>query len=232
VGSTGLSAEAGVARQMSELAGNMKADVTIEALLDHIVRAADAEIPVCRTPESPSSPARSSLRSRPPISWWQFDLLQYQAGEGPCLDAARKHGTVRADDLRADTRWPTFATSSRSASTAWRWRRDRRHARPAHHRDHREGTPRYARPGRRDEPGRRPRPARSGSLPGDGRSRAPIRDRLSMVNDGSGRTSAARRRSPPSRSGYPRALWKASHATLSASATSVLTTVSARVTRT
>jgi GAF domain-containing protein len=35
--------------------------------------------------------------------------VQYQAGEGPCLDAARHHQTVRSDDLRAEARWPRFA---------------------------------------------------------------------------------------------------------------------------
>jgi GAF domain-containing protein len=35
--------------------------------------------------------------------------VQYETGEGPCLDAARHQETVRSDDLRTDTRWPRFA---------------------------------------------------------------------------------------------------------------------------
>lgn len=39
----------------------------------------------------------------------QLDRLQYQSGDGPCLDTARQHKTVRCDDLRTDSRWPRFA---------------------------------------------------------------------------------------------------------------------------
>lgn len=45
VGSAGQRAEAGVARQLSELAREMQADVTREALLTHIVSAAVTDVP-------------------------------------------------------------------------------------------------------------------------------------------------------------------------------------------
>jgi hypothetical protein len=37
------------------------------------------------------------------------DLLQSELGEGPCLDEVGDCGELRADDLRADGRWPGFA---------------------------------------------------------------------------------------------------------------------------
>ena len=36
----------------------------------------------------------------------QIDRVQYETGEGPCVETATEHATVRSDDLRAglDTR--------------------------------------------------------------------------------------------------------------------------------
>ena len=113
VGSTGHSAEPGIARQLSELARELQADLTTEALLDRIVIAAVTEMPGAQyagitlvTGKDFSTHAASGelieLIER-------LDRVQYQTGEGPCLDAARHHETVRCDDLRADDRWPRFA---------------------------------------------------------------------------------------------------------------------------
>ena len=37
------------------------------------------------------------------------DQLQYETGEGPCLDAIWDEHTVYSPDLAADTRWPAWA---------------------------------------------------------------------------------------------------------------------------
>jgi len=39
----------------------------------------------------------------------QVDALQSETGQGPCLDAAFEHRTVRVADMRTETRWPAFA---------------------------------------------------------------------------------------------------------------------------
>jgi transcriptional regulator with GAF, ATPase, and Fis domain len=110
VGSTGQSAESGIARQLSELAREMQADLTTGALLQRIVAAAVTEIPGAQhagitlvTGRELSTPAATGELAE------RIDQVQYQAGEGPCLDAARRHQTVRCDDLRAEARWPRFA---------------------------------------------------------------------------------------------------------------------------
>ena len=36
------------------------------------------------------------------------DRIQYETGEGPCVDAIRTHETLQLDDLSADDRWPEF----------------------------------------------------------------------------------------------------------------------------
>ncbi|MGH3170122.1 MAG: GAF and ANTAR domain-containing protein [Trebonia sp.] len=39
----------------------------------------------------------------------QADDVQYQAGDGPCLRAARTGEEIRIDDMSAESRWPEFA---------------------------------------------------------------------------------------------------------------------------
>ncbi|PYE17390.1 GAF domain-containing protein [Williamsia limnetica] len=46
----------------------------------------------------------------------EFDLLQQQVGQGPCLDAAWQHRTVRVPDLLSDGRWPELADTVREHS--------------------------------------------------------------------------------------------------------------------
>lgn len=36
------------------------------------------------------------------------DLAQYEANEGPCLDALRDHAVYMIDDLETEPRWPTY----------------------------------------------------------------------------------------------------------------------------
>jgi GAF domain-containing protein len=39
----------------------------------------------------------------------QVDRMQYETGQGPCLDATWEQDTVRVDDLAEAGRWPTFS---------------------------------------------------------------------------------------------------------------------------
>lgn len=40
---------------------------------------------------------------------YQWDQLQYEHGEGPCLEAAASNGFELVSDLRTENRWPLFA---------------------------------------------------------------------------------------------------------------------------
>jgi transcriptional regulator with GAF, ATPase, and Fis domain len=109
VGSTGQSADPGLARDLSELARQMQAETSREALLDRIVRAAVAEVPGARyagitlvTGKNVTTPAATDELVQ------RIDQVQYATGQGPCLDSAARHETVRSDDLRAEDRWPRF----------------------------------------------------------------------------------------------------------------------------
>jgi GAF domain-containing protein len=42
-----------------------------------------------------------------------LDLYQQQAGEGPCLEAARRQIVIRIDDTSSDPRWPGFMAAAR-----------------------------------------------------------------------------------------------------------------------
>jgi transcriptional regulator with GAF, ATPase, and Fis domain len=40
------------------------------------------------------------------------DAMQYELGEGPCVDAVRSHETVISQDLRQEKRWPRWTPSA------------------------------------------------------------------------------------------------------------------------
>lgn len=40
----------------------------------------------------------------------RVDAIQYEAGEGPCLDAIREHEVFQTGDLGRESRWPQFAS--------------------------------------------------------------------------------------------------------------------------
>lgn len=44
----------------------------------------------------------------------QVDAIQYETGQGPCLDAIRRHEIFVVDDLAHDDRWPDFAARAAS----------------------------------------------------------------------------------------------------------------------
>lgn len=46
------------------------------------------------------------------------DALQERVGQGPCLDAAYEHETVRVPDMAIETRWPQFTAEALAAGAA------------------------------------------------------------------------------------------------------------------
>ncbi|HEX2046657.1 MAG TPA: GAF and ANTAR domain-containing protein [Acidimicrobiales bacterium] len=54
-----------------------------------------------------STPAASSDVPR------KVDAIQYETGEGPCLDAIREHDVFRTGDLEHERRWPKFSPRAR-----------------------------------------------------------------------------------------------------------------------
>ncbi|MHA7262878.1 GAF and ANTAR domain-containing protein [Arthrobacter sp. TMN-37] len=76
-----------------------------------------ADLAVARL-SRPGAPVESSttlLRPRRPVTVAssgdraaRMDELQYRAGDGPCLTAARTQQTVSVDDLRQESRWTAY----------------------------------------------------------------------------------------------------------------------------
>jgi GAF domain-containing protein len=48
----------------------------------------------------------------------KLDQAQYDAGDGPCLTAARHEQVIRVDHLDADSRWPRFRRAAQAGGVA------------------------------------------------------------------------------------------------------------------
>jgi GAF domain-containing protein len=109
--SKGASIDAGVARDLSEMARQLQAEPDPEAVMQRIVDAAVAEIPGATAAaitlldggelRSPAHSSDVALR---------VGEAQRDTGQGPCVDTSREEVTLRSDDLRKDERWPEFAS--------------------------------------------------------------------------------------------------------------------------
>jgi GAF domain-containing protein len=99
----------GVAQELAELARSLDAASDPTAVLEQVVAAAVVEIPGA---ELAGVSIIGKHRVTTPVCTnelvGRIDELQYQTGQGPCLDAAADRHVVRVDDLSAETRWPRF----------------------------------------------------------------------------------------------------------------------------
>ncbi len=79
--------------------------------LEEIVRAAVELIPGCDEGSISVVLGRKTVCSQAASGELPaaVDALQESTGQGPCLDAAYVHETVRVTDMASETRWPVFA---------------------------------------------------------------------------------------------------------------------------
>ena len=100
-----------LAEQLGRLARHLEAEDSTSQMLDEVVAAAvqlipgaeEASISLVRARRQITSPHRTGELPR------LVDAIQTETAEGPCLDAAYEHQTVRVPDLRHEQRWPRFA---------------------------------------------------------------------------------------------------------------------------
>jgi GAF domain-containing protein len=99
-----------LARQLAEAARSLQRQTSPQEVLNGVVNLArdmvsgadEATITMVRKDRHCySAAATSSLAS-------DFDVLQDETGQGPCLDAIWQQQTVRVDDLASDPRWPVL----------------------------------------------------------------------------------------------------------------------------
>lgn len=96
--------------QLAEIAHRLSEADDLDELLQLIVDLGEDYLEGCdgaslmligknRTIASPAYSSRVAYES---------DLAQYEADEGPCLDALRDHRIYMIDDLETETRWPVY----------------------------------------------------------------------------------------------------------------------------
>jgi GAF domain-containing protein len=99
-----------LARRLAEAARSLQRRESPQQVMDDIVNLASTMVPgvdeatitmVHNDRHCYSAAATSELAS-------DFDVLQDETGEGPCLDAIWRQETVRVDDLGNDPRWPVL----------------------------------------------------------------------------------------------------------------------------
>ena len=91
------------------------APLTPERVVRFVARAVphaeDAALTIIRGSREPETLASSSEVPR------KVDALQYETGEGPCLEAIEDNDITRADDLTSDGQWPQFAARAVALTT-------------------------------------------------------------------------------------------------------------------
>ena len=105
------------AREFSESAQILFAAGSVTATLEQVVELAVETIEGCDLAGLFISDGKAIISPSSDGSTLQeIDALQYETGEGPCLDAIAHRLIFYADDLQTDMRWPQFAPRAASVS--------------------------------------------------------------------------------------------------------------------
>jgi GAF domain-containing protein len=105
------SEQADLAEVFADIARQLEAETSPENTQDRVTQAAVATVDGC------DHAAISIIRRRGGIETvaatddvpQRVDAIQYDTGQGPCLDAIVEQETYVIDDLAADQRWPAFS---------------------------------------------------------------------------------------------------------------------------
>jgi hypothetical protein len=101
---------ADLAEMFSDIARRLYSAETVEDTLQEIAQLA------CKTVEGCNFAGMSIVRGKaietpaqtdPAVG--ELDAIQSEMGTGPCVDAIIQHQTFYVEDLRSESRWPTFA---------------------------------------------------------------------------------------------------------------------------
>jgi len=107
---------ADVAGLLGRIARDLQAETTLEQTMDALVAAAVAAIPGADAggiTEVQRRGGRVKVRFATDQLVKDLDAAQEDLGEGPCMDAAYRHRTVRVKDFATEQRWPAFAARAR-----------------------------------------------------------------------------------------------------------------------
>jgi GAF domain-containing protein len=95
--------------ELTELAGLLLTNETLETMLGHVAHSAVRAIPACDAAGVTlfeRDQLTTAAASGPIVR--QVDRHQYSTDEGPCLESLRTGELRRSESLEADTRWPKF----------------------------------------------------------------------------------------------------------------------------
>jgi transcriptional regulator with GAF, ATPase, and Fis domain len=100
----------GLARALSDMARSLQSEESLEDTLRAIVSAAAHTVPGADHAGLTLVEGRRKVRTRAATDDLAraVDRIQYETGQGPCLDAAYERRTVRLVDMAAENRWPDF----------------------------------------------------------------------------------------------------------------------------
>ncbi|GIJ74566.1 ANTAR domain-containing protein [Virgisporangium ochraceum] len=110
-GHTGAAPGDGLAARLSDLARQLQGEQNVQDTLDAIVAGAVDTVPGAELAGLMVVERRRNIDTRAVTDDLarHVDQVQYDTGQGPCLDAIHRQRTVRIIDLAAETRWPEFA---------------------------------------------------------------------------------------------------------------------------
>jgi len=109
-----------LAEDFGSLARSLEAHDDPDVMLAEIVAAAVAMVPGVDEGSISVVTGRRNIGSQAPTGDlpMHVDALQEETQQGPCLDAAYDHLTVRVADMASETRWPKFAQRASQAGAA------------------------------------------------------------------------------------------------------------------
>ncbi|MBM9465663.1 GAF and ANTAR domain-containing protein [Nakamurella leprariae] len=102
-----------LAEQLSEVARSLQAEPDLHRTLQGIVDSAVANVDNAQYAGITTVKGRDM--ATPAFTdelVEQVDRVQYETGQGPCLDAIRTNATLRSENLRHDERWPEFGAKA------------------------------------------------------------------------------------------------------------------------
>ena len=99
-----------LATTLSELARSLQDEDDVEATLQAIAQASVGTVPGAQDAALSVVQDRRAIRTRAGTSAlvFQVDRVQYETGEGPCLDAVYEQQMVQLPDMTSEKRWPRF----------------------------------------------------------------------------------------------------------------------------
>lgn len=109
-----------LAVRFGRLARSLQQEDDPYRMLEQVVQAAIEMVPGCDEGSISVVQGRRKVSSRAASSELPqvVDALQEQTGQGPCIDAAYEHLTVRVADMASEQRWPQFTARALEAGAA------------------------------------------------------------------------------------------------------------------